>query len=71
MTSVDKQKEMFYNARRLSTKQALSNFIKERETTRFKLVKRLREEGKLDTDWFIVEKFDKDTDSQIEILDKL
>jgi hypothetical protein len=68
MTTLQDQLEMFYAGRRISTKNALKDYIKSRLKIRFAMVNNLRRAGKLDSDWYKIEEFDKQTEQQEQIL---
>jgi hypothetical protein len=64
MTTANDQMRMCYQAGREVTKQNYSDFIKKMNKDRFDLVEKLRNEGKLDSEWNLVEEFDKQIERQ-------
>lgn len=71
MTTVNQQKEMFYNASRQAVIKQMGGYLEERRKQRYQMVKQWHENGRLEADWEKVVEFDNTTDKQEAIYDDL
>jgi len=71
MTTVNQQKEMFYNASRQAVIKQMGDYLEERRKQRYQMVKQWQENGKTEADRQKIVEFDNATDKQEAIYDDL